>query len=162
MAGDTRVYWLLPTAAIFISIVVLIVVAIVQYAHLRIANQSVVIDLYERRMSAYAQIDKSVQSVMNKGEATHDDLYQFVVAQTGARFLFGQDVRSYLQDLREHLAWLVTFNDVAIDESPEAQQLSDEKFERMKRFVSFFDTSSELFAPYLCLDQKHTPFWRPW
>jgi hypothetical protein len=109
MAGDTRVYWLPPTAAIFISIVVLIVVAIVQYAHLRIANQSVVIDLYERRMSAYAQIDKSVQSVMNKGEATHDDLYQFV-----------------------------------------------------KRFVSFFDTSSELFAPYLCLDQKHTPFWRPW
>ena len=151
-------YWLIPLAAIFVSIVV----TIVQYAQWRTANQKVVIALHERRFTVYSQIEKAVQAVLREGEPDHEDMYEFTVGQSAARFLFGDDVRSYLQDLREHLAWLVSFNSPIIEASPQREQLIEEKYNRLKYFFEFFDRSPEIFAPYLRLDQKISPFWRPW
>lgn len=150
--------WLVPTATIVVSVIV----AVLQYAQWRTANQKVVIDLYDRRLRAFTQIEKAIQAVLREGEVSSNDFYEFSVGQTEARFLFGEDVRDYLQELRGHLAWLVSFRNDVIDQSSERQRLIDEKFDRLATVLQFFERSPAIFAPYLNLTQKSTPFWRPW
>jgi hypothetical protein len=65
--------WLIPTATIVVSLVV----ALVQYAHWRTANQKVVIDLYDRRLKVYEQIETSIRGVMREGSASNEEFYQF-------------------------------------------------------------------------------------
>lgn len=150
--------WLIPTATIVVSIVV----AAVQYAQWRTANQKVVIDLYDRRFRAYTQIEDAVRAVLREGAVNNEAFHKFSAGQAEARFLFGEDVRSYLQQMREHLAWLISFRDDVIDRSANRQQLIDEKYDRLQKVLKFFENAPDLIAPYMHLSQKNTPFWRPW
>lgn len=144
------------------AIVVSLVVALVQYAQWRTANQKVVIDLYDRRLKVYTQLEKAIGSVLREGEVSGEALTDFMIGEADARFLFGNDVREYLKLLRKHFAWLSSFTDDVIDRRTNRNQLIDLKSEYLGEIISFYDKAPDLFAPYMKLTQKNTPFWRPW
>lgn len=144
------------------AIVVSVVVAVVQYAQWRTANQKVVIDLYDRRLKVYTQLEKAIGPVLREGKATGNDLREFMIGQADAKFLFGEDVQKYLLVLRKRLAWLVSFTDEVIDRRNNRNQLIDLKYQYLEEVIVFFDKAPDLFAPYMKLTQKNTPFWRPW
>jgi hypothetical protein len=154
MSGGT----LIPIAAIIVSVLV----ACVQYAQWRTANQKVVIDLYDRRLKVYVQLEKSIGSVVRDGDVSREAFQDFVIGQTDARFLFGDDVNSYLKTLRKRFAWMVTFTDNVIDQKPNRNQMIDLKVEYLGDIVAFAEKAPDLFSPYIKLAQKNTPFWRPW
>jgi hypothetical protein len=149
---------LIPIAAIIVSIVV----AAVQYAQWRTANQKVVIDLYDRRLKVYQQLAKAIAPVLREGEASGDAYNEFLIGQADAAFLFGEDVQEYLQTLRKCFAWLVSITAEVIDRSPNRAQMIDTKFKYIAEIVAFYDKAPGLFGPYMKLTQKNTPFWRPW
>jgi len=64
--------------------------------------------------------------------------------------------------LRKRLAWLVSFTDEVIDRRNNRNQLIDLKYQYLEEVIAFFDKAPDLFAPYMKLTQKNTPFWRPW
>lgn len=131
-------------------------VAVVQYAQWRTANQKVVIDLYDRRLKAYSQIESAVYAVSREARVSKDTFYQFVVGRAEARFLFGDEVQAYLQELQEHFAWLISFGDEIIEQG------NDDKHLRVQKVVDFFAKAPSVFGPYMNLSQKNTPLWRPW
>ena len=49
-----------------------------------------------------------------------------------------------------------------IDNSPKRAKLIDTKSTYIAEIVAFYDTAPQLFAPYMKLTQRNTPFWRPW
>jgi hypothetical protein len=149
---------LIPIAAIIVSLVV----ACVQYAQWRTTNQKVVIDLYDRRLKVYTQLEKAIVPVLREGEVSQEAFREFVIGEADARFLFGDDVHEYLKTLRKRFAWLLSFTNEVIDQKPNRNQLIDLKFKYIAEIVAFYDNAPDLFAPYMKLTQKNTPFWRPW
>lgn len=149
---------LIPIAAIIVSVVV----AGLQYLQWRTANQKVVVDLYDRRLTVYVQLEKAIGPVVREGEASGEAFREFMIGEADARFLFGDDVREYLKTLRKSFAWLLSFTNEVIDRSPDRAQLIDTKFKYLGEIAAFYDKAPDLFAPYMKLAQKNTPFWRPW
>jgi hypothetical protein len=149
---------LIPTAAIIVSIVV----AVVQYAQWRTANQKVVIDLFDRRLKVYDQLADGISTVMREDEVNNQAFHEFMIGQADATFLFGDDVQDYLQELRKYFAWLMSITNEVIDKSPKRAELIDTKSKCISEIVAFYDRAPGLFAPYMKLTQKNTPFWRPW
>jgi hypothetical protein len=144
------------------AIIVSLVVAVVQYAQWRTANQKVVIDLYERRFKVYEQLGKAIAPVLREGEVTRTAFNEFMIGQADATFLFGDDVQAYLKELRKCFAWLSSMTNEVIDKSPNRPELIDTKFKYIAEIVAFYDKAPGLFAPYMKLTQRNTPFWRPW
>ena len=149
---------LISFAAIFVSVAVLGV----QYAQWRTANQKVVIDLYDRRLKVYAQLEKAIGPVLREGKVNGEAFKEFMIGQADARFLFGDDIHEYLGVLRGSFAWLLSFTDDVIDQEPNRKQMIDLKYQHLREIIAFFDKAPDLFAPYMKLAQKNTPFWRPW
>jgi hypothetical protein len=144
------------------AIIVSIVVAGVQYAQWRTANQKVVIDLYDRRLKVYQQLEKAIGPVLREGEVSAAAFKEFMIGQADATFLFGEDVQEYLKSLRKCFAALLGMTKEFIDNSPERAKLVETKSKYLLEIVTFYDTAPRLFAPYMKLTQKNTPFWRPW
>jgi hypothetical protein len=144
------------------TITVAVVVAVVQYAQWRTANQKVVVDLYDRRLKVFHQLESAVGIVMQDGEANGESFRNFAIAQADARFLFGDDVKEYLQTLRESFAWLTSFTNTVIDQSENRAELIDTKYRHIKRIIDFYEEAPAIFGPYISLTHKSTPFWRPW
>ena len=144
------------------SVTVAVIVAIVQYAQWRTANQKVVVDLYDRRLKIFQKVEDAIAPVMRDAEANAEAFQTFSIAQAEARFLFGEDIKEYLQTLRESFAWLLSFTNTVIDQSENRAELVDAKYNHIKRIVDFYNIAPTLFAPYIELKHKNTPFWRPW
>src|SRR5215472_5780631 len=96
------------------ALVVSLVVTLVQYAQWRTANQKVVIDLYDRRLQVYRQLEKAIAPVMREAEVDQAAFTAFCIGESDATFLFGDDIRQYLKSLRKALAWMLSFKDDAI------------------------------------------------
>lgn len=152
-----------PSTIISIATVtVAVIVAVVQYAQWRIANQKVVVDLYDRRLKVFHQLESAVDIVMRDGEANGNAFQNFAIAQADARFLFGDDVKTYLQTLRESFAWLMSFTNAVIDQSENRSALIDTKYKHIGKIIDFYKEAPAIFGPYISLSHKSTPFWRPW
>lgn len=155
----------MPQPATIISVAtvtVAIIVAMVQYAQWRTANQKVVVDLYDRRLKVFTQLEAAIGVVMRDAEANGESFQNFCIAQADARFLFGDDVKTYLQTLRESFAWLLSFTNRVIDASENRAELIDTKYKHIKKIIDFYAEAPTLFGPYIALTHKSTPFWRPW
>ena len=107
------------------AIVVSLVVAHVQYAQWRTANQKVVIDLYDRRLKVYGQLSRAIGPVVRDGEVSGAAFKDFMIAQTDATFLFGDDVLEYLKALRKCFPWLLSMTNDVIDKSTNRSELID-------------------------------------
>jgi hypothetical protein len=148
---------LISSAAIIVSVVV----AIVQYAQWRTANQKVVVDLFDRRLKVYNQLADGISPVVREGEVSGSAFNEFMIGQADATFLFGDDVQDYLKELRRCFAWLMSMTNEVIDNSPKRAELIDTKFKYIAEIVAFYDKAPALLAPYMKLAQKNTPFWPP-
>jgi hypothetical protein len=137
-------------------------VALVGYAQWRTANQKVVLDLHEKRIKVYDQIEDAIASVMRHGSVADDVAAQFARGRAEARFLFGPDVLDYLQSVWSDVTWIHTYTPDTIRQSPNPSDLFNKRTDTMIRVSNFFTEAPNKFAPYIRMDQKNTPFWRPW
>ena len=60
------------------------------------------IDLYDRRLAIYQAVDKFVSAIVRDLDPKLEDFYEFRWATAEADFLFGPDIREYLEELTEH------------------------------------------------------------
>jgi hypothetical protein len=149
----------------WVAVTIAFGVFLVGYAQWRTANQRVVVDLFEKRLAAYNELEGAVGQVMREGEVDEAAFRRFLIGKMDARFLFGREVLDYLEAVYRDIVSLKTVyrNDV-IDTKPdrERERVIDLKFEVFGRVSDFALKAPEVFGPYMRLDQKNTPFWRPW
>jgi hypothetical protein len=145
-----------------LTLLVSVLVLLVSYSQWRTANQKVVIDLYDRRLKVYSQLEAAIGEVMREGQAHASAFQAFATGQADARFLFGDDIKGCLQELRKSFAWMIAFTNQVIDQSPNRAELIDTKYKHLQKIVGFYDVAPALFEPYIRLTQRNTPFWRPW
>lgn len=137
-------------------------VLLVGYAQYRTANQRVVLDLFDRRMSVFEVIGEAIGEITRAGEVTPDILNSFSRARFNATFLFGADVYVYLDELRKDMSWMETYRADLIDSHPNREQILEQRNEVFMRIMEFYKNFEAVFSPYLQLKYKNRPFWRPW
>jgi hypothetical protein len=130
--------------------------ALIAYLQWVTAHQKIVLELFDKRLEAFRGIQASIIEVMRSGAVTRQEFSAFAEAVERCRFLFGDDVHQYLEDLRSKFSFMSIFTDQTIDQrtEPGRSKLIDRKYD------SNFETDGvPLFAPYLKLDQKMRYFW---
>lgn len=145
-----------------LTFVVSVLVLAVSYSQWRTANQKVVIELFDRRKGLYSKLEAPIVQIIRHGAATHEDYQNFVSAKFEAQFLFGKEIAAYLSRVLEAVVFMNVYDVPTIQTSPNAAQLFNKRTETMVTLSKFFVEAPEHFAPYIRLDQRNTPFWRPW
>ncbi|MGM4870655.1 hypothetical protein AB7645_05440 [Bradyrhizobium sp. 956_D2_N1_5] len=145
--------WLVPVIAAF--------AALVAYLQWITAHQKIVLELFEKRLEAFRDIQKAIVPIMRNGAITNEEFFAFAAAVERCRFLFGDDVHHYLAGLRERLAFMSAFTDQIIDgrDEPERSRLIDKKYDYLLDVANFETEGVPLFTPYIKLDQKMRYFW---
>lgn len=145
----------------WITLLLGLAVFAVSYAQWRTANQRVVLELFERRRAVYERLKAVVSKVMRHGKVPTDLFLEFVQAEAEAQFLFGKNVDDYLQDLRKSLAELGAFDD-ALDLITDRADRSAKRTDHLLKISKFYEQTPLTFGPYMRMDQRNTPVWRPW
>jgi hypothetical protein len=136
--------------------------ALIAYFQWRTAHQRVVLDLFERRLAVFRDLEEAAKGALVEGGAAKIEpaFWKYVRAEANARFLFGEEVIAALAALRRDFADVMAFSDIA-DDHPERRQLIDRKCAALQRLAAFAQDASPLFASYIRLDQKMTGLWWP-
>ena len=134
-----------------------VVIAIAQW---RTAHQRAVLDLFERRMTAYSAIRESVAEVVRHGSVSDTNLLAFLRATDQAEFLFGREVKAYLNSLYSELVRHQHAKSVmTISQGDERTKAIDTKCQALRDINDFYKRFPPMLAAYAQMDQK-VPFWR--
>src|SRR5687767_14193406 len=108
----------MTTTLAVLTIVVTGVGALIGYNQWRTAHQRVVLDLFDRRLEVFEEIEEAVKAVFYSGTVTPETFRTYVIGTSKARFLFGASVNDYLADLQKDFASLKAYSDDPIARDP--------------------------------------------
>lgn len=152
----------MTTGVALVTALVGVLGAMIAYFQWRTAHQRVVLDLFDRRLRVFEDIENAVRNVFSTTRVSNETWSLLVGAKSRARFLFGKDVNDYLERLTKDFAWRMSFTDDVIDHDPqERPALLAKKYEVLERIVAFPKDGEPIFAPYMRLDQKMPGAWLP-
>jgi hypothetical protein len=145
--------WLVPAIGAF--------AALIAYLQWVTAHQKIVLELFDKRLAAFQEIQAALLPIMRNGAATQEDFFAFARAVERCRFLFGDDVHEYLAELRKKMSFMSVYTDQTIDQrtEPDRSRLIDKKYDYLNDLAGFENHGAPLFAPYMKLDQKMRYFW---
>jgi hypothetical protein len=147
----------------WIAVLIAFGVLLIGYAQWRTANQRAVLDLFERRLAAYYELESAIGGVMREGIDDGDAFRRYLNGRMQARFLFGTDVLEFLDSIYDDVIALQTiYRDDVIDHSAKRVELTDNKFAALRRVSGFAERAPAVFGPYMNMTARNTPFWRPW
>jgi hypothetical protein len=101
----------------------------IAYFQWRTAHQRVVLDLFDRRVAVFRDIEEAAKAALNElGRAQLEPAFwSYVRAEANARFLFGEEVIVALSNLRRDFANVMAFSEIRPDH-PEFQEMTDRKY----------------------------------
>lgn len=144
-----------------IGIAIALGVAAVGYFQWRTAHQRIIFDLFERRFEAYEQIRKAIFDYAPMLQVTNETLKLFITAQTRAKFLFGDEVLTYLEARYKDLVTVHTFRGLTPTPTQDYQDQQRELHEADRRLVTLPNELDALLIPYMRMSQKMPSLWWP-
>lgn len=111
-------------------------------------------------MTAYSEIREAVSNVVRHGSVSAEALFGFLRAIDKVEFLFGHEVKAYIDKLYHQLLVHQEAETVmnAITGADRTRAI-DRKYEAFRVISDFYKTFPPLMSPYVRMDQK-VPFWR--
>jgi hypothetical protein len=125
----------------------------------RTAHQRAVLDLFDRRMQSYDALNAAISEIVREGSVTFECLVRFSHAADRAKFLFGRDVSTYLQQTKETILKLRKAENGAHSENDETRtRAADLEAECLTKITQFYDEFFALVRPYMKQHQKGPRF----
>jgi hypothetical protein len=118
----------------------------------RIANDKLALDLFQRRIEALTKLRAPIGDIVRSGGSSFQIERDLIEAIEAARFLFGAEIKEYLDGLYDTLISLDAANKDLEDRTLPQQQRETTAKARTKHFqeiVSFYKKIDQLFGPYL-------------
>jgi hypothetical protein len=161
MCASMSVYWVQVLQALLTPAIAFLAVVIAVF-QLRTAQQKVVLDLFDRRLSKYIAVRDVVAKVVSTGGATQDTSFQLLQALDGVEFLFGDAIVEALNEINKAVGLLTVLGPERRETGPgqELQALVRKEREQLNVVESFYSTFRTLLKPYIRMHQKTT--WWPW
>ena len=139
--------------------VIAAIAALIAYLQWVTAHQKIVLELFDKRYEAFVNVVRTLMPALAYGGITNNEFSDFVSVVERCRFLFGEDIYSYLIEIKGDLAWLSAFTDDVINQDAERGKLIEKKYDILNRIGDFEKTAVPKFMPYIRLDQKMKYFW---
>ena len=129
---------------------------VIAWGQWRVAKNRMVLDLFDKRMTAYDELRDILGHVVAAGKATADDTYNFGRAKQRAKFLFDKEVITYLDGLHEHLIELEILESELKGLSEEKERIANVAKQRAskKALVGFYTEFDRLVSSYLHMRAK--------
>lgn len=120
------------------------------------ARTKLVLDLFELRLQVYDDLIHALSPVWRNGAADVNDIVAFSKPHDRANFLFGDDVKEYLGDIRKTLAELGLARDMLLPSSPDEERgkWAKAKHNAILKVSRFPEDFGALAAPYMRIDAK--------
>lgn len=143
-------------------------VAIIAFLHWREARSKLVLDLYDRRIAFCRSSRRFLVAVVNQPEPKHEDLLSFASEVEEARFLFGLDIRQFLdraylhalEAIARHQQMYPRHGNAGLPVGPERQAVSQRFTAEVTCLSRLFQDAESEFAPYFYLGAATVPGWR--
>lgn len=134
-------------------------VLLVAFMQWRTAHQKVVLDLFERRLKVYNDVNEAVSYfISTQGDMVSlNARMRLQVSFTESRFLFGEEVSSAIYDVSEdirNLTWLVRKKDSDTITPSEHTLVINEILVIDQRIETFRGPFTELCLPYIRMNEK--------
>jgi len=135
----------------WLTVIIAAFVALIGFLQWLTARQKAVFDLFDKRFKVYEVVKNCVDQVdRNPGYFDKEREREFLKAVNEAYFLFGDDLRSYLDRLRTDIVVVHTFD----TQGPGAMKDAwDKRVQAMNRINKFYETGQPLFAKYMRFSQ---------
>jgi hypothetical protein len=146
---------------IYLTVVVGALGVFIAYFQWRTAHQRIVLDLFEKRFETCDQIEKAIVEYSRDLRVSGETLIAYIKAQHRAKFLFGEDVNSFLESRYRDLVTVNVFRPLQPMQTQEYADQQRELHEADKRLVKTLGELEALVIPYMRLDQKMPSLWGP-
>jgi hypothetical protein len=132
-----------------------IVIGVLQWVT---ARQRIVLDLFDRRMLVYEEINAVFSEVIREGNATMKVIFSFDRAAARAPHLFGNEVTKFLQETRKRMVALRYAEIKANSDNDEIRgKAADLAAKHMMDLTGFSTEFASLVQPYVKMHQKVCP-----
>ncbi len=129
-----------------------IIAIIIAWQQRQVEQLKVRLALYDKRFQVYQSVKAFIESAINNGNISSNDLNQFSAKTAESYFLFGSEVLDYRKDMIKQAARLNELKG-RIEKariSGESNKLAEEDYSKLfSWFVNQIDESTKLFAEYL-------------
>lgn len=127
----------------------------------RTANNRAVLDLFERRYQVYNDVREAVRFVVARGTNNDENTSKVAQAAEQAKFIFGDDVVSYLDQIYTDMSWLTSLASEfeALDDPAKRKANITKQREYKDRIQAFRVKAPALFGPYMRFDQRISAPW---
>src|SRR6185437_12430337 len=115
--------------------------AFIAYKQWRLAQQRVVMDLFERRMAVYDEARDVIGSIVREGRADNTIFFRFAKATDRVEILFGDEVVAYVNATRERINKMAMHSDMLAGgemDLPERKVHAGAKGKIMMELVDFY------------------------
>jgi hypothetical protein len=124
-------------------------------AQLRIAEQRLVLDLFDRRWEIVEDLRSAIAGMATEGIVMADDYRKYARASLRAAYLFGSDVTDYLETVRQAMERHVALQDSVRSEDDIIRvRAADGQAAAFTDITDFYKTIDPLIVPYMSLHQK--------
>lgn len=127
-----------------------------------IAQNKLALDLFQRRIEAFSTTRKAVGQIATLGASSPSIEMTLIEAIDASRFLFGPDLRKYLDGLYHHLIKLDYCNKALNDPNLSAAdrgKTADSRSEHFLAITDFYKQMDGLFGPYLSAEHVRFVKW---
>jgi hypothetical protein len=153
-------YWLWKSndnrPANIIGIVVSISLAYIAYqnyginkANTRIQKDKLRLDLFDRRYKVFQALKELLSSFITTANFTHQELYKFANESSDAEFLFGIDIKNYVDEIFEKGIHLIYLKKCLEDNIGEREKTINEIYELEIWLSAQSKNAKNLFKKYL-------------
>jgi hypothetical protein len=143
-----------------LTVVIAISVAIVAWQNYRIgrsnfyiAKDKLRLDLFDRRLKVFEACQKLFSFVLREGRPTSAELTNFLERTANSEFLFGKDIRNYIEEVQVKGLKIIQLNRRLDSERLEVgdirTKLAYELSDLEEWFINQFKESREIFRKYL-------------
>jgi hypothetical protein len=124
------------------------------------ARSKLILDLYEHRRKVYSDFHGPIGQAMRDGRSDLNNYVDYIRVVDQAQFLFGRDVRDFIEDMRHTLNQLGYASSMLRG----AKLVGDDLRRHLKiqndcmmQIAEFWKRLDKLMVPYMLMEQK-----RPW
>lgn len=146
-----------PSPVTILNILVAIVTTSILVLQYLLAKQRWRLDLYDKRYEVYEDTMDLIATI-HRGDLTHPRLMKFFDTSMRRDFLFGQDIRDLLNELKDHASTL--WASTEIQDSPQARndtfktKMALDALAEKKWFIDKEDLVKAKFERYLRIDKN--------
>lgn len=139
------------------TILIAAIVASIAYRQWRTANAKLALDLFDKRMAVFSDVDQAAKLVAGHGGARNNDAAALALqAWRTSTFLFQNDLRAHLESIVDQILAIEAAENML--EAPENEEVRQQhikaKWDGVKAIARLRKGLPNQFAPYLRMDHK--------